>query len=72
MSELVLPVVVLLASLAVTYFFCLRPMQRGHCAMSRQARKAGGQAPSTQAAELAQLREQVEALKAGQRESFRP
>lgn len=71
MSELVLPVVVLLASLAATYFFCLRPMQRGQCALGRQARPAGEQVPSTQAAELAQLREQVEALKAGQRQSSR-
>lgn len=69
MSELALPVVVLLASLALTYFFCLRPMRRGQCALGRQARPAGEQVPSTQAAELAKLREQVEGLKAGQRES---
>jgi hypothetical protein len=37
MSELILPVAVLLASLALTYFFCLRPMQRGQCALGRQA-----------------------------------
>lgn len=69
MSELVLPVVVLLASLAATYFFCLRPMQRGQCGLGRQA---GEQVPSAQAAELAKLREQVEALKAGQHQSSRP
>ena len=30
MSEWLLPLAVLVASIALTYFFCLRPMRRGH------------------------------------------
>ncbi|WP_299168245.1 hypothetical protein [uncultured Arthrobacter sp.] len=71
MSELILPVVVLLASLVFTYFFCLRPMRRGQCTLGRQARQAGEQTPSAQAEELTRLREQVEALKTGQHQSSR-
>lgn len=67
MTEWALPVAILLASLSATYFFCLRPMRRGHCAMNPQARNAGSQhVPSAQATELAQLRGQVEALKTQQ------
>ncbi len=31
MTEFLMPVGVLVASLATTYYFCLRPMRRGHC-----------------------------------------
>lgn len=31
MTEYLLPGGVLVASLAMTYYFCLRPMRRGHC-----------------------------------------
>lgn len=31
MTDLLLPGAVLGASLAMTYYFCLRPMRRGHC-----------------------------------------
>ena len=72
MSELILPVAVVVTSLALTYFFCLRPMQRGQCALGQKIRPTGEQTPSAQAAELAKLREQVEALKAGKRGSSRP
>lgn len=64
MTEWALPMFVLVASLAATYFFCLRPMRRGSCAMSPRSSNAGASdAPSAHAAELAQLRQQVRALK---------
>ncbi|MGY4544425.1 hypothetical protein ACVWY0_004370 [Arthrobacter sp. UYNi723] len=65
MSELVLAATVLAASLALTYFFCLRPMRRGRCAMVPNA-QAGGQAtaPVDREAEIARLREEIAALKA--------
>lgn len=31
MTEFLVPGGVLVASLAMTYYFCLRPMRRGHC-----------------------------------------
>lgn len=67
MTEWAIPLAILVASLSATYFFCLRPMRRGHCAMAPRARTAGAHvASSAHAAELAQLREQVEALKTQQ------
>ena len=36
MTEWLLPLTVTAASLSMTYFFCLRPMRKGHCG-------AGGQ-----------------------------
>ncbi len=64
MTEWALPVAVLLASLTATYFFCLRPMRRGNCAISPRSSTAGASGvPSADAAELAQLRQQVAALK---------
>ena len=33
MSDLLLPAGIIAASLAMTYFFCIRPMRKGHCAM---------------------------------------
>ncbi|WP_459334122.1 hypothetical protein [Arthrobacter sp. Hz1] len=64
MTEWALPVAVLIASLTATYFFCLRPMRRGNCAMGQRASNPGVSAVSSaQTAELAQLREQVAALK---------
>lgn len=72
MTEWALPVTVLLTSLSATYFFCLRPMRRGHCAMGQRASNAGsGEIPSAQAAEPAQLREQVQALKTQQQSPSR-
>lgn len=65
MSELGFAAAVLLASLTLTYFFCLRPMRRGHCATSMVA---GWNTTSTQApdqdAEIARLRQEVSALRA--------
>jgi hypothetical protein len=56
---------VLTASLVSTYFFCLRPMRRGHCA--RSPSRGGGQHPAKvqeRDAEAGRLREQIAALRA--------
>ncbi len=56
---------VLTASLVSTYFFCLRPMRRGHCAMSPS--RGGGQHSATvreRDAGAGRLREQIAALRA--------
>ncbi|PPK94548.1 hypothetical protein CLV92_10751 [Kineococcus xinjiangensis] len=37
MTELLLPATTLIAVLGATYFFCLRPMRRGRCAMAMAA-----------------------------------
>lgn len=42
MTEFGLAAAVLAASLVSTYFFCLRPMRRGHCA--RSLSRGGGAA----------------------------
>lgn len=64
MSELGFAAVVLLLSLAVTYFFCLRPMRQGRCAMAGKART--GEQPhsaGSDEAEISRLREEVGALR---------
>ncbi len=64
MTELVLAAAVLLASLTLTYLFCLRPMRRSHCAMSPGAGHGRnlGQTPDRDA-EIARLRQEVSALR---------
>lgn len=68
MSELGAPAAILLASLLLTYFICLRPMRQGKCVMSlgQQARAHSPRPPSTHAAELARLREEIEEMKASE------
>ena len=65
MSEIGLAAVVLLASLALTYFVCIRPMRKGRCVMAPKA-QAGEQARSTvdDEGEIARLRAEVTALRA--------
>lgn len=64
MSELGFAVAVFLLSLAITYFFCLRPMRQGRCAMAGQARnRAHPAANKSDEAEIARLREEVTALR---------
>lgn len=64
MSELALAAAVFAASLVLTYFFCLRPMRRGQCAMAPKTH-AGEQAPlRDREAEIARLRDEIVALKA--------
>lgn len=38
MSEWLLPAGVAIAAVALTYFFCVRPMRRGHCASTTTER----------------------------------
>ncbi len=71
--DLALSLALLAAAASFTYFFCMRPMRRGrHCLASpgRSGRQPGtgctdagrGRADDS-AAELASLRQQIEALK---------
>lgn len=65
MSSLVLAAAVLLASLALTYFFCLRPMRQGRCAMAPKAQaRPQATAATDREAEIQRLREEIAALKA--------
>jgi hypothetical protein len=65
MTELGLAGLVLLASLTLTYVFCIRPMRNGRCGMVSKA-QAGVLAPSTvdDEGEIARLRVEVAALRA--------
>lgn len=56
---LALPLAVLVASLLLTYFFCIRPMRRGACAMHPR----GAAGDQHRAAELKQLRQEIDALR---------
>lgn len=65
MSELLLPGAVLLGSLGLTYFVCLRPMRRGQCATAPgSARFVSQQATADQHAEIARLRQELAELRA--------
>jgi hypothetical protein len=63
-TELGLAAVVLVASLTLTYLFCLRPMRRGHCAVGagRGQGRHLGETPDRDA-EIARLRQEVSALR---------
>lgn len=66
MSELGLAAAVLVASLTLTYVFCLRPMRRGRCAMGAgRGRGQGAGEVLDRDAEVARLRQEVAALRAG-------
>lgn len=64
MTELGLAAAVLVASLTLTYLFCLRPMRRGRCAVGagRGQGRHLGQTPERDA-EIARLRQEVSALR---------
>lgn len=36
MTATILPIAVLIAAIALTYLFCIRPMRRGTCGMAAQ------------------------------------
>jgi hypothetical protein len=67
-TELILPGIVVAASLALTYVFCLRPMRRGQCGMSRVVTSAAPVAEDRDA-EVAALRAEVAALRAATAEN---
>lgn len=52
-------VIVAVAAVAATYFFCVRPAIRGRCAMNTTA----GHSPDTER-EVAELREELRVLRA--------
>jgi hypothetical protein len=61
MSEIVFALVVLLLSVGSTYFFCVRRMRRGACAMNGSAQ---GQACQQDAeSEVARLKREIAALR---------
>ncbi|TFD21515.1 hypothetical protein [Cryobacterium sp. TMS1-13-1] len=64
MTELGLATVVLLASLALTYFFCIRPMRQGRCAMAPKAQAEQARSTVDDEGEIARLRVEVAALRA--------
>ena len=64
MTELGLATVVLLASLALTYFFCIRPMRKGRCAMAPKAQAEEARSTVDDEGEIARLRVEVAALRA--------
>lgn len=65
MSEHIFAASILLLSLTVTYFFCLRPMRQGRCAMVGNT-LANEQSTRHDEAEIARLREEVAALRGRQ------
>lgn len=65
MSGLGFATAVLLASLALTYFFCLRPMRQNKCMMAGKARPSDQAKPAAgREDEAARLREEIAALRA--------
>ena len=64
MNELILAGSIFLASLAMTYFFCLRPMRRGNCSMGHgSCRPEPGVTGTDRGQELVRLRNQIAALR---------
>lgn len=63
MSDLVVPGLVAVAAIALTYLFCIRPMRNGHCAMKPiSAERDGGRGQDEE--EVARLRRDVDQLRA--------
>ena len=71
--ELPFAISLFVVALALTYFFCIRPMRRGqgHCGGSVLAgsTRKGAEDPAAarQRAEIASLREEIQSLKAARR-----
>ena len=64
MTEYLVPGGVLAASLAMTYYFCLRPMRRGHCGPGERQDTADGELELA----LQQARLDLARLRAGLRD----
>lgn len=61
MIETVLPVAVVIASVTLTYLICIRPMRRGHCAMTPNSRATVVDADEE--SEVRRLRAEIESLR---------
>lgn len=59
--ESVLPALIAVAAITLTYFMCIRPMRRGQCGMMPQ--KHVGGVDSEREAEIARLRAEVAELR---------
>lgn len=65
MTGTVTALIVLLLSLGATYFFCVRPMRKGNCAMGQAASGTGTACDDPAAAEeVASLKAEISALRA--------
>ena len=72
MNEVLFAFIVLLLALGSTYFFCIRPMRKGTCAMGRAASRVGARSKDRESGtEAARLKSEIAALRAqsGQRRS---
>ena len=64
MTGTVTALIVLLLSLGATYFFCIRPMRKGNCAMGQMASGTGAACQDPAAAEeVARLKAEITALR---------
>ncbi|APX00508.1 hypothetical protein [Arthrobacter sp. QXT-31] len=64
MTGTVTALIVLLLSLAASYFFCVRPMRKGHCAMGQLASGTGTACQDRAAMEeAARLKAEITALR---------
>ncbi len=62
--ESLFPALVAAAAIGLTYFVCIRPMRRGHCAVMPQQHSDG--ADAERAAEIERLRAEVTELRRDQ------
>ena len=59
--DLLLPAGIAVASIGLTYAFCIRPMRQGHCAMMLPQMEKDPSADHRE--EIARLRAEIESLK---------
>ncbi|GAA1439367.1 hypothetical protein [Nocardiopsis tropica] len=66
--ETLLPLAAVAVAFTATYFFCIRPMRRGHCAMGRAPQQEGERLQDLEH-ELRAAREEVQELRRQQARS---
>jgi hypothetical protein len=64
MIQAALPAATLVAAIALTYLFCVRPMRQGRCDMSSQPASGMPEPQQRELAEIVQARAQLAALRA--------